>query len=435
MSDVALRMDHVYKKFCKGETFNSLRDLIPALTGRMFREQELNKSDRREFWALEDISFEVKRGEAFGIIGANGAGKSTMLKLLSRVMKPTGGSIRVNGRISALIELTAGFHQDLTGRENIYLYGAILSMSRREIDAKLEEIVDFSGLAEFIDTPVKRYSSGMYARLGFSVAAHVHPEVLLVDEVLSVGDYAFQRKCVERMKEVIRSGATVLFVSHNLKTIAEFCHRCLLLEHGRLVMVGPVEKVIPAYLDQARLARVEDDGSQPVIISKVRVRNAHGECIRFQSGEKAWIDVELTARALCRKLSLSLYITDNQFQSICDTSTERLGHGNFTLNEGEAFICTFELRLNLANGIFHPSILVYRYDTQTAFDRWEPATTIHVSSAEDVRGAAHCFPKVIRQEIRPASDANLAAMAGYTSSGRKGAQSKGALGGGFASNS
>src|SRR6516225_469863 len=431
MSDIAVRVDHVSKRFRKGQLHDSLRDLIPAVMGRLLGGGAGRSRAEREFWALRDVSFEVGRGEAFGIIGPNGAGKSTMLKLLSRLMKPTLGSIEVNGSFSALIELGAGFHGDLTGRENIYLYGAILGMTRREISGKLDEIIDFAGLAEFIDTPVKRYSSGMYARLGFSVAAHVHPEVLLVDEVLSVGDYAFQRKCVERMKEVICSGATVLFVSHNLKTIAEFCNRCLLLEHGRLVMVGPVEKVIPTYLDQARLARVEDDGSQPVIISKVRVRNAHGECIRFQSGEKAWIDVELTARALCRKLSLSLYITDNQFQSICDTSTERLGHGNFTLNEGEAFICTFELRLNLANGIFHPSILVYRYDTQTAFDRWEPATTIHVSSAEDVRGAAHCFPKVIRQEIRPASDANLAAMAGYTSSGRKGAQFKGALGGGF----
>jgi lipopolysaccharide transport system ATP-binding protein len=420
MFDVALRMEHVYKKFRKGETFNSLRDLIPALTGGMFRQQELNKSDRREFWALEDISFEVKRGEAFGIIGANGAGKSTMLKLLSRVMKPTRGSIHVNGRISALIELAAGFHQDLTGRENVYLYGTILGMSRHEIDTKLEEIVDFSGLAEFIDTPVKRYSSGMYARLGFSVAAHVSPDVLLVDEVLSVGDYAFQRKCVERMKEVIRSGATVLFISHNLKTVAEFCHRCLLLEGGRMVMMGPAEEAIPAYLDRFQVIDFEGACSKSVAISKVRVRNEHGECVRFRSGEKAWIDVELTARALCSKLSLSLYITDDQFQSIFDTSTERLGHGNFILNEGEVFTCTFELRLNLANGIFHPSILVYRYDTQTAYDRWEPATTIHVSSADDVRGAAHCFPKVIRQEIRTASDANRAAMAGYTSSGGKG---------------
>src|SRR5271157_4540118 len=248
VSDVALRMEHVYKKFRKGEIYNSLRDLIPALTGRMFRQQELSGNDRREFWALQDVSFEVKHGEAFGIIGQNGAGKSTALKILSRIMKPTKGRMVVNGRLSALIEVSAGFHPDLTGRENIFLNGTILGMTKREIELKLDQIVAFSGLEEFIDTPVKRYSSGMYARLGFSVAAHVDPEVLLVDEVLSVGDYSFQNKCVERMKEVIRSGATVLFVSHNLKSVAEFCHRCLLLEQGRAVMTGPAQEVIAAYL-------------------------------------------------------------------------------------------------------------------------------------------------------------------------------------------
>jgi len=408
MPDVALRMEHVYKKFRKGEIFNSLRDLIPALTGRMFRQQQLSESDRREFWALQDISFEVKRAEAFGIIGPNGAGKSTMLKLLSRVMKPTRGSMYVNGRVSALIELAAGFHPDLTGRENIYLYGTILGMSRQEIDANFAQIVEFSGLAEFIDTPVKRYSSGMYARLGFSVAAHVYPEVLLVDEVLSVGDYAFQRKCVERMKEVIRSGATVLFVSHNLRTVAALCHRCLLLQRGRAVMSGPAEEVISVYLKGSQSTQMEDTGSKLVAISKVRVRNELGECARFQSGEKAWIDVELRARTRCSKLSLTLYITNDQLQNVFDTSTERLGYGNFALEEGETYTCTFELRVNMANGIFHPSILVYRYDTQTEYDRWEPATTIYVSSDEDVRGTVHCFPKVIRRETRAASEADLA---------------------------
>ena len=241
MSDVALRMEHVYKKFRKGEVYNSLRDLLPALTGRMFRQQELLESDKREFWALQDLSFEVKRGEAFGIIGPNGAGKSTALKVLSRIMKPTKGRIVINGRLSALIEVTAGFHPDLTGRENIFLHGTILGMTKREIESKLDQIIAFSGIEEFIDTPVKRYSSGMFARLGFSVAAHVDPEVLIVDEVLSVGDYLFQQKCVERMKEVIRKGATVLFVSHNLKNVAEFCHRCLLLEKGSSVMAGSGE--------------------------------------------------------------------------------------------------------------------------------------------------------------------------------------------------
>ena len=193
MSDVALRMEHVYKKFRKGEVYNSLRDLIPALTGKMFRQQSISKSDKREFWALQDISFEVKRGESLGIIGPNGAGKSTILKILSRIMRPTKGSMIVNGRLSALIEVSAGFHQDLTGRENIYLNGTILGMTKREIDSKIDQIIEFSGIEEFIDTPVKRYSSGMYARLGFSVAAHGDPDVLIVDEVLSVGDFVFQQ--------------------------------------------------------------------------------------------------------------------------------------------------------------------------------------------------------------------------------------------------
>jgi len=167
MSDIAIRMEHVYKKFRKGDVYNSLRDLLPALTGKMFRQEELTEGDAREFWAVQDLSFEVKAGESFGIIGHNGAGKSTALKMLSRIMKPTKGRMVVNGRLSALIEVSAGFHADLTGRENIFLNGTILGMSRREIQSKLDQIIAFSGIEEFIDTPVKRYSSGMYARLGF----------------------------------------------------------------------------------------------------------------------------------------------------------------------------------------------------------------------------------------------------------------------------
>jgi lipopolysaccharide transport system ATP-binding protein len=407
MSDIAIRMENVYKLFRKGEVFNSLRDLIPALSGRMFRRQELSRADQREFWALQDLSFEVRRGEAFGIVGQNGAGKSTALKILSRIMKPTKGRVIVDGRLSTLIEVSAGFHQDLTGRENIFLYGTIMGMNRREIAAKLDPIIAFAGLEEFIDTPVKRYSSGMYARLGFSVAAHVQPDVLIVDEVLSVGDFAFQRKCVERMKEEIRNGAAVVFVSHNLKDIAEFCHSCLLLERGRTITTGPAHEVISTYLKRFKIRHATDIDRPPVTISKVTVRNQNGECLRFQSGEKVWIDVELRAHSHCSKLSVTLYITSSEHESIFDTSTERLGHGNFCLGAGDVYSCTFEVNLNLANGIFHPSILVYRYDTQTEYDRWEPASTIHVGSEVDVRGSAHCFPKVIRQEIRTASDAKM----------------------------
>jgi len=212
---------------------------------------------------------------------------------------------------------------------------------------------------------------------------------------------------------VINGGATVLFVSHNLKSVAEFCGRSMLLEHGQMVTIGPTQEVISSYLCRSRSEHRTPANSKSVVISKVTVRNTAGECLRFQSGEKAWIDIELTAYKRCSKLSVSLYVTDEQYQSIFDTSTERLGHGNFALEAGEVFTCTFELQLNLANGIFHPSILVYRYDTQTEYDRWAPATTIYASSDEDVRGAAHLFPKVTRQEIR-AEDAKLMEIAGVS---------------------
>jgi lipopolysaccharide transport system ATP-binding protein len=412
MSDTAIRMEQVYKKFRKGETYNSLRDLLPALTGRMFQRQELSVGDKREFWAVQDLSFEVKQGEAFGIIGHNGAGKSTALKMLSRVMKPTKGRMVVKGRLSALIEVSAGFHQDLTGRENIFLNGTILGMTKREIQSKLDQIIAFSGIEEFIDTPVKRYSSGMYARLGFSVAAHVDPDVLIVDEVLSVGDYAFQQRCIERMREVLRSGAAVLFVSHNLKVVAEFCHRCLLLEKGRTVMIGTPQDVIGTYLQKPSNGQAADNNSGPVSISSVKIRNEDGECIQFRSGEKAWIDVELTARRRCNKLSVTLYILDEKLMEVFDTSTDLLGHGNFDLAEGDTYRCTFEVSLNLTDGTYYPSSLIYRRDIQTIYEKCEPAATIYVSSGGGVRGVANCFPQVIQQEIHRAIDATLVGAVG-----------------------
>jgi lipopolysaccharide transport system ATP-binding protein len=204
-------------------------------------------TEEETLWALKDVSFEVERGEVVGIIGRNGAGKSTLLKVLSRITEPTEGRAVINGRVGSLLEVGTGFHPELTGRENIYLNGAILGMTRAEIDRKFDEIVAFSGVEKFIDTPVKRYSSGMRVRLGFSVAAHLDPEILLIDEVLAVGDMSFQRKCIGKMDDVAKSGRTVLFVSHNMSMISSLCSRCILLREGNLALMGNTEAVVEKY--------------------------------------------------------------------------------------------------------------------------------------------------------------------------------------------
>ncbi|MFN2282258.1 MAG: ABC transporter ATP-binding protein, partial [Anaerolineales bacterium] len=207
-------------------------------------------------WALRDVSFAVKPGEVIGVIGRNGAGKSTLLKILSRITYPTGGKVELNGRVSSLLEVGTGFHPELTGRENVYLNGTILGMTRVEIDRKFDEIVDFSGIAKFIDTPVKFYSSGMGVRLAFSVAAHLEPEILLIDEVLSVGDAAFQKKSLGKMEEVSQQGRTVLFVSHNMGAVRSLCSRALLLESGSLIKDDDVDSVINTYLSSKDVSTV-----------------------------------------------------------------------------------------------------------------------------------------------------------------------------------
>jgi lipopolysaccharide transport system ATP-binding protein len=248
MSHPAVLFDRVSKKFRRGERHDNLRDALTAMAKRPFtRRRDADSLDDSEFWALRDVSFEVQPGEAIGVIGPNGAGKSTVLKLLSKILKPTIGTARTFGRVGALIEISAGFHPDLTGRENLYLQGAILGMSRAEVARKLDAIIEFSGIRDFIDTPVKRYSSGMNARLGFAVAAHVDPDVLLIDEVLAVGDFSFQQKCYERLGEFRRSGAAIVFVSHNMQAIVSLCDKAVLLRHGRAPIVGSVGEVAALY--------------------------------------------------------------------------------------------------------------------------------------------------------------------------------------------
>ena len=237
-SDIALDVQGVCKKFRRGELYTSLRDLVPAFAERLLRKRSGGELDGRDFWALQDVSFRVERGEAFAIVGGNGAGKSTLLKLLTGIMRQDRGSIRVAGRVSALIEVSAGFHQDLTGRENVYLNGAILGLTRDEVRRRFDSIVAFSGLEEFIDTPVKRYSSGMFARLGFSVAAHVDPDVLLVDEVLAVGDEGFTHKCLDKFAEFRRRGKTILLVEQNARQVLQVADHAYVMERGRINLSG-----------------------------------------------------------------------------------------------------------------------------------------------------------------------------------------------------
>ena len=247
-----ISVDGVWKKFRRGERHDSLRDLLPSLARRLTQGRpDPATLEARDFWALRDISFEIKPGQAMGIIGHNGAGKSTLLKLITRIMRPTLGRCEVRGRVGALIELAAGFHPDLTGRENVYLQGAIMGMSTAATRRKFDEIVAFSGIADFIDTPVKRYSSGMNARLGFSIAAHLDPDVLIIDEVLSVGDLAFQERAFGRMQEIVQSGIPVAVVSHQLDRVRSLCTEAILLEAGTVVRRGNPEECIAEYVQKA----------------------------------------------------------------------------------------------------------------------------------------------------------------------------------------
>jgi lipopolysaccharide transport system ATP-binding protein len=244
--DAVVRAEGVGKLYTLGELRGGYRLLSEAITERI--RSRGRSQPRSEFWALEDVGFEVAQGETFGIIGHNGAGKSTLLKILSRVTPPTTGTIELDGRVGALLEVGTGFHPELTGRDNVFLNGAILGMTRREIASKFDEIVEFAEVGRFIDTPVKRYSSGMQLRLAFSVAAHLEPEILIIDEVLSVGDLAFQEKCLGRMEAVAGEGRTVLFVSHNLTAVSTLCPRSMLLDSGRKVCEGRTADVIEAYV-------------------------------------------------------------------------------------------------------------------------------------------------------------------------------------------
>jgi lipopolysaccharide transport system ATP-binding protein len=266
----------------------SLRESVSALLRNPGSWIKRRGADTEDLWALQDVSFGVEQGEIVGLIGRNGAGKSTLLKILSRITEPTAGRVRLYGRVGSLIEVGTGFHPELTGRENIYLNGTILGMSRAEITAKFDEIVAFSEMEKFINTPVKRYSSGMYMRLAFAVAAHLEPEILIVDEVLAVGDMAFQKKCLNKMRDVSSQGRTVLFVSHNMQAVTRLCQRAILLSEGRILSDGPAAQVANEYLTAGVGTPAERQwpdlrkapGNEVVRLRSVRIRDEAGETAR-----------------------------------------------------------------------------------------------------------------------------------------------------------
>jgi lipopolysaccharide transport system ATP-binding protein len=315
-----------------------------------------------EIWALRDVSFEVRQGEVLGIIGRNGAGKSTLLKILSRVTAPTDGEVRVSGRIASLLEVGTGFHPELTGRENIFLNGAILGMTTGEIKRKFDEIVEFSEVAKFIDTPVKRYSSGMYVRLAFAVAAHLEPEILIVDEVLAVGDAGFQRKCLGKMGDVARQGRTVFLVSHNMAAISRLADRVLLLESGQLRLAGLPEETIAKYLSsdgseasEVRFSDASAPGSEYVRLRAARLRNPEGllrSVLDIRRPFTIEIEYEVLQRVTTLRIGISLIAQDSTVVlsstdlDDCEDEFERLPgryvnrctvSGQF-LNEGHYFV-------------------------------------------------------------------------------------------------
>jgi lipopolysaccharide transport system ATP-binding protein len=346
MSIPIIKAEQLSKRYLlstkKNEPYMALRDIITEKcesAGRKLlhpfsHKNSLGFGNKEEFWALQNISFEIQKGDRVGIIGRNGAGKSTLLKILSRITEPTRGRVELNGRVASLLEVGTGFHPELTGRENIFLNGAIMGMARAEIRSKFDEIVAFAEVDKFLDTPVKRYSSGMYVRLAFAVAAHLEPEILVVDEVLAVGDAQFQKKCLGKMEEVSEKGRTVLFVSHNMGAIARLCSQCLWLSSGSLLEIGNSSEVIRNYIcdgSSDTSEKIWDTGEEPgdncIKLKKVRIfQDPDGSSASMEISKLTIIEVEIDVLLELPELTLSLKITNLDGQTI-------LHSANVTNNE------------------------------------------------------------------------------------------------------
>ncbi len=348
MSEGMLRLEGVSKRFQRGAGHDTLVDLIASGVSRLLRRASESAGPRAKadesFWVLDDVTFDIRAGEAVGLIGPNGAGKSTALKMIAGIMRPERGRIETRGRLTALIEIGAGFHGDLTGRENIYMNGAILGMRKAEVDRKLDAIVDFSGVEAFIDTPVKRYSSGMQARLGFSVAAHVEPDILLVDEVLSVGDVLFRQRCIQRMRELVDGGAILLFVTHHLDQMQAFCSRGLVLDDGRLIFDGATAPAVARYIDALKHQEgllAGCDKQRRARITSFSLRNARAEEVLLShTDEPLEVDIEFELDEPIRNLMVEIDVQQEVGSLLLNFSSVRddrlfdapVGPGRVTLS-------------------------------------------------------------------------------------------------------
>lgn len=342
-------------------------------------------------WALKDISFEVPEGEVLGIIGRNGAGKSTLLKILSRITDPTTGVIKIKNKISSLLEVGTGFHPELTGRENIYLNGTIIGMSKKEIDKKFDAIVDFSGVEKFIDTPIKRYSTGMKVRLAFAVAAHIEPEILIIDEVLAVGDIEFQKKCLGKMESVAKQGRTVLFVSHNMDTVLSLCNRTILLEDGKILLDGDTKSVIQEYREKFVSVqkhinirdRTDREGSGIIKAVDFKILNGQGNPVKYlESGEDYIFDLQYEnySNQKLNNVAVSIDLYDERNVRVLLFRTS-FTNSNIVLHENKGFVRCIVKDLPLANGHYTFSIYIIRAEVEV-LDWIKDAYSIYVSGGD-----------------------------------------------------
>jgi len=385
MSSTTIRFEKVSKKYIlQHERARSFQELVLKIFHR-------SPSHREEFWALRDVSFTIKQGETVGIVGANGAGKSSVLKLISRILEPTTGQLEVRGRVGGLLELGAGFHPDLTGRENINLNGSILGLSKSEIQRKLDEIVSFAELERFIDIPVKYYSSGMYVRLGFSIAVHSDPEILLVDEVLAVGDAAFQRKCLDQINSLRQAGVTIVFVSHNIATVRALCSRVLWLRKGELVADGEAEGVIARYLDYTwatenrRPAQGDESanrwGSGRIRIVEVQLLDKHGQITQqFRTGDPMVVQMRYQAAERVPHPVFGLAIHRKDGIHITGPNTRFAGL-DIPYVEGSGTITYFVPFLPLLDGAYTISISAHNWEDTEMYDYHEQLYPFRVLSS------------------------------------------------------